>query len=57
MQWVKTRAAVAVTEARWLRDFVYLPVCRVSNTIVLGSNAWVGALMVSTESTPGILVL
>ena len=47
---------VVAVEARWLRDFVYLPVCRVSNTIALGSNAWVGALMVSTESTPGISV-
>ena len=56
MQWVKTRVAVVVTEARWLGDFVYLPVCRVLNTIALGSNVWVGALMVSTESTPGILV-
>ena len=56
MQWVKTRAAVAVTEARRLGDFMYLPVCRVSNTIALRLNAWVGVLMVSTESTPGISV-
>ena len=47
---------VAVTEARRLRDFMYLPVCRVSNTIALRLNAWVGVLMVSTESTPGISV-
>ena len=47
---------VVAVEARWLGDFVYLPVCRVSNTIALGSNVWVGALMASTESTPGISV-
>ena len=47
---------VVAVEARWLGDFVYLPVCRVSNTIALGSNAWVGALMASTESAPGISV-